>query len=421
MKESTRVLVALGVAVAVGVAIGASGNAALTRAADSIAPIGALWVNAIRMTVIPLVVSLLITGVASASDVKAIGRLGVRSLVVFFGLLIAMSLVMIPLAAFAFSLMPQMTGARPPLPEGAAQAASQLAEGGTVQTFSTWLTGLIPTNPIAAATNGAMLQLVLFTLLFAVAVTRIAPESRSAIVAFFKAVGDAMLVLVRWVILLAPIGVFALVLPLTVHVGASVAGAIGLYIVAYSVLSIVGMLVLCPMVALTSRISIRKFASAALPPQIIAFGSSSSIATLPALVESAEKNLKLSPDVTGFVLPLAVSTLKIAGPVSWTVGALFVGYFYGIPLHARELVLIGLACVFLAFGVPGVPRGAFIMIAPLFAAIGLPIEGIGILIAVDAIPDTFATSLNVTGDLAATAIVAGNSVQTVDVPYAAVT
>jgi len=212
---------------------------------------------------------------------------------------------------------------------------------------------------------------------------------------------------VRWVILLAPVGVFALVLPLTVHVGASVAGAIGLYVVAYSVLSIVGMLLLCPMVALTSRISLKQFARAALSPQIIAFGSSSSIATLPALVESAEQDLKLSPEVTGFVLPLAVSMLKIAGPVSWTVGALFVGYFYGVPLHARELALVGLACIFLAFGVPGVPRGAFIMIAPLFAAIGLPIEGIGILIAVDAIPDTFATSLNVTGDLAATAIVAG--------------
>ena len=94
-------------------------------------------------------------------------------------------------------------------------------------------------------------------------------------------------------------------------------------------------------------------------------------------------------------------------------GALFVGYFYGVPLHARELSFIAIWCVFLAFGLPGIPRGAFIMIAPLYAAIGLPVEGIGILIAVDAIPDTFATSLNVTGDLAATAIVAGESQQPV--------
>lgn len=416
MKESTRVLAALGVAIAAGVAIGASGNTTLIAAADSISPVGALWVNAIRMTVIPLVVSLLITGVASASDVNSIGRLGGRSLMVFLGLLAVMSAIMIPLAAFVFSLLPQLSGPRPTLPPGAAEAASQLTGSGQVQTFGTWLTSLIPTNPIAAAANGAMLQLVLFTMLFAIAVARIAPEPRAAIVGFFKAVGDAMSLLVRWVILLAPIGVFALVLPLTVHVGASVAGAIGIYVVTYSALSILAMLILCPIVALTSRITMKQFASAALPPQIIAFGSSSSIATLPALVESAEQNLKLSPEVTGFVLPLAVSTLKIAGPVSWTVGALFVGYFYGVPLHVRELSFIAIWCIFLAFGLPGIPRGAFIMIAPLFAAIGLPIEGIGILIAVDAIPDTFATSLNVTGDLAAAAIVAKEPMQIAEAP-----
>src|SRR6185436_10227240 len=103
---------------------------------------------------------------------------------------------------------------------------------------------------------------------------------------------------------------------------------------------------------------------------------------------------------------LAVSIFKFAGPVSWTMGAAFVAAFYGIHLDARDLLVIGLAAVFLAFGAPGIPRGAFLMLAPLFAAIGLPVEGIGILIAVDAIPDMFATTLNVTGDLAAAAIVA---------------
>ena len=150
----------------------------------------------------------------------------------------------------------------------------------------------------------------------------------------------------------------------------------------------------------------KRFAKAALPAQLIAFSSSSSMASLPALVESAEQGLGLSQRVTGFVLPLAVSLFKIAGPVSWTIGALFVGKFYGVPLHARELAIIAFAAVFLGFAVPGIPRGAFIMLTPLFVTIGLPPEGIGILIAVDAIPDTFATVLNVTGDLAATAIVA---------------
>src|SRR5207237_6839966 len=145
-------------------------------------------------------------------------------------------------------------------------------------------------------------------------------------------------------------------------------------------------------------------ARAALEPQLIARGSSSSLATLPAMVTAAEGPMGLSTEITGFVLPLAVSTFKIAGPLAWTTGALFVGWFYGVPLHARELATIAFAAVFLAFAAPGVPRGAFIMLTPLFLAIGLPAEGIGILIAVDALPDTFATALNVTGDLAAAAL-----------------
>jgi Na+/H+-dicarboxylate symporter len=122
-------------------------------------------------------------------------------------------------------------------------------------------------------------------------------------------------------------------------------------------------------------------------------------------VESSERELGLDHTTSGFVLPLAVSIFKLAAPVSWTIGTLFVGWFYGIPLHLRELTIVALAGVFLAFVAPGVPRGAFIMLAPLFLAIGLPIEGLGILIAVDAIPDLFATIVNVTGDLAAAVIV----------------
>ncbi len=136
----------------------------------------------------------------------------------------------------------------------------------------------------------------------------------------------------------------------------------------------------------------------------------SSIASLPAQVEGAEGGLGLPVGITGFVLPLAVSTFKIAAPVSWTVGALFVGWFYGVPLHGMQLATMAFAAVFLAFAVPGVPRGAFIMLTPLFLAIGLPAEGIGILIAVDAIPDLFATVLNATGDLAAVALVATGEV-----------
>jgi Na+/H+-dicarboxylate symporter len=406
MKEPTRVFVALLAAIAAGIAIAVSGSGRLLAAADLIAPIGTVWVNAIRMTVIPLVVALLVTGVASATDVKAIGRLGRRTLLVFVLLPAGMAAIVIPVASALFAMLPLGAVARPPLPAGAAEAASQLSASGQTPTLGAWLVSLIPANPVAAAANGAMVPLILFAFLLALAIARSPSPARETLVGFFQALGVAMLILVRWVILVAPLGIFALILPLAAHSGAAVAGAIGSYIVAYSVASVASTLLLYPVMAIVGRIPMRTFARAAFPSQLIAFSSSSSIASLPALVEGAERGLGLRSDISGFVLPLAVAAFKLAGPVSWTVGALFVGWFYGIPLHAPQLATVAFAAVFLAFAAPGVPRGAFIMLTPLFLAIGLPAEGIGILIAVDAIPDMFATVLNVTGDLAAAALVA---------------
>ena len=408
MKESTRVLLALAVAIVAGIAIAASGNATLVRAADALAPIGTLWINAIRMTVIPLVISLLITAVASAADVGSIGRLGGRTLIVFLLLLAFVAVAVMPLTFAASRFLPQHT-ATLTLPAGAAEAAGEVAGTGK-QTFASWLPSLLPANPFAAAATGAMIPLILFTLLFAAAIARTDTPARTTLVGFFQAVAQAMLTLVRWVILVAPLGVFALVLPLTAHAGASMAGAIGLYIVVYSIACVAVILLLYPVVAIAARMPIRRFARAALEPQIIAFSSSSSIASLPALIENAERELALPPEVVNFVLPLAASMFKIAAPVTWTIGAFFVGWFYGIAVGAGQLAIIAFAALFLAFAAPGIPRGGFIMLTPLFLTIGLPAEGIGILIALDAIPDTFASALNSTGHLAAVSIVAGREI-----------
>ena len=377
--------------------------------ADAAAPVGTLWVNAIRMTVIPLVVALLITGVASASDVTTMGRVGGRTLAVFVALLAGATALAIPLAIATFSGLSRLGAVRPPLPPGAAEAASSVSAGTSAVGFASWLTSLVPANPVAAAANGAMLPLILFTLLLALAIARTSRASGETLLAFFRALGDAMLVMVRWVVWLAPVGVFALMLPLGAHGGAALVGALGFYVAAYSLASVLFTLLLYPVVVSVGRTPLRDFARAALPAQLIAFSSSSSIASLPALVEGAEETLRLPENVTGFVLPLAVSTFKFAAAVSWPFGALFVAWFYRVDLHAAQYATIAFACIFLGFVAPGVPRGAFLMLAPLFQAIGLPVEGIGILIAVDALPDLFATVLNASGDLAAAVLVARSS------------
>jgi len=405
LNDGRWVLVGLGAGLVGGLLIGASHNATLIGAADALAPLGTLWVNAIRMTVIPLVVSLLITGVASASDVSTIGRIGTRTIAVFIAMLAGATVLALPLGIGTFSLLSRIATVRPELPPGAADATASLTASAPAVGFASWLTSLIPTNPVAAAATGAMLPLVLFTLLLALAIARSPGEARDILVGFFRSLSEAMLVLVRWVVRLAPIGVFALMMPLGAHGGAGLVGAIGFYILTYSLASVLFVLLLYPLVALVARVPMRDFARAALPAQLIAFSSSSSIAALPALVRGAEDDLGLRNDVTGFVLPLAISTFKFAAPVSWTFGALFVAWFYQVNLAPTAYATMAFATTFLGFVSPGVPRGAFLMLAPLFLSIGLPIEGIGILIAVDAIPDLFATVLNASGDLAATVIV----------------
>src|SRR6185503_9716730 len=193
MKESTRVLVALGAAVGAGALIAASGSKSLLGVADAIAPVGTLWVNAIRMTVIPLVVALLITGIGSATDIGAIGRIGGRTIIVFALLLAGTAAIVVPLAPSLFALLPlPSTAGAKALPAGAAEAATQLAAGGQSSSFSAWLTSLIPSNPIAAAASGAMVPLILFTLILAIAIARSPESTRTPLVDFARALGDAM-------------------------------------------------------------------------------------------------------------------------------------------------------------------------------------------------------------------------------------
>jgi len=405
VKESTRVIIALLAALILGAIIAITGNSTALAAADLLAPIGTLWVNAIRMTVIPLVVSLLITGVASTSELRTIGRMGGRTLIVFISIITGIALTIVPVATFVFNALIKHVGDRPPIPAGAAEAASQVSSSGQAQSFAAWLISLVPSNPIASAASGAMIPLIVFTVLLALAIARSPAQARERLVGFFESFRDAMLILVGWVVSAAPIGVFALLLPIAAHGGSSLVGGIGFYIAFYSITSIAATLALYPVARFAGRVPLGRFARAAIPSQLIALSSSSSIASLPALIESAE-TLEMDPRVSGFVLPLSVATFKAVSPISWTVGSLFIGWFYGIPLHFRELAIVDLAAIFLAFAAPGVPRGAFLMLAPLFLAIGLPIEGLGILIAVDALPDLFVTVVNVTADLVAATIVA---------------
>jgi len=396
---SAKVIAGLVLGVILGLVLATLDAAWPGRAVGWIEPIGALWVNAIRMTVVPLLVSLLVAGI-TASGTRQVARVGGRAVAWFVGL--------IGLSAAIGGLL------APPLLSFLGAGEAQLPDlvGGAVSTdvtlppFSDWIVGLLPANPVAAAAEGQILPLVLFTVLFGLAVIRTDPEHRERIRELAQAVADTMLVLIRWILAVAPIGIFALTLGLAFRTGPSIVGAVLGFLFTASFLVVVGTLLLYPLVAVVGGISVREFARAAAPAQAVGFSTRSSLATLPVLVEEAEDTLGLPESVTGLALPAAVSVFKYASPIVRITGTFFVASLFGIDLGLVEGLTIMVGVAALSFYSPGIPSGGLFVMAPLYQALGLPIEGIGILIALDIVPDMFITGSNVTADLAVAALLA---------------
>jgi Na+/H+-dicarboxylate symporter len=250
-----------------------------------------------------------------------------------------------------------------------------------------------------------MLPLIVFTLAFGLAASRLAAERREPLVAVFRATAEASLILVRWILALAPVGVFALALPLATRLGAAAAGAVASYVVVTAVATTAfTVLVLYPAAIVLGRTRPAAFARAALPAQAVAFSARSSLAALPAMMETARERLRLPEQVTSFLLPLAASTFRVGGAVGQTIGVLFVARLYGVELDAARLVAVAATVVVMTFSIPGVPAGSIVALVPVLLAVGLPVEGMGILLGVDTIPDMFRTTTNVTGDLVAAVI-----------------
>jgi Na+/H+-dicarboxylate symporter len=365
-------------------------------------PLGTLWVNAIRMTVLPLIVALLVVGIASTSDTGRLGRLGVRAVITFYAILsvVAALIALVAPAAFAgLRLDPVRVAAL------RASVAGSIANEPRIPSFHDWLVGLVPTNAFRAAADGAMLPLIVFTVAFAFAMTRVEPSGRQQVVGFFRAVKDAMLVLAGWVFLLAPVGVFALAFALGIQLGTGAVGALGYYILVQVGLHAAVIAGLYAFAVMRGGVGLRQFAAAAAPAQIVGLSTRSSLAAVPAMIEGTTRTLGLPAELTGFVLPLSVSVFKLTSPINWTVGAVFVSRLYGIELGAAQIATVAVLAVALSPTSPGIPSGGLLSQAPVYATIGLPVEGIGILIAVDLVPDLFKTLVNVTGDMAATTVI----------------
>ena len=357
-----------------------------------IEPLGTLWINAIRMPVLPLIVTMLIASIAGSRDPRQVGTLGARTLMVMLALLSVFAVIMAPLSKVllgGLSFDPASTAA---LREAARFDPSLLQQ----VSLREWLLSLVPNNPIRAAADGALLPLVIFSLAYGLALSRVSDGIRETHVRFCQGVADAMATIIRWVVVVAPIGVFALAISVGARLGAAAAGAIIVYIVACVVALSIAIALLYLITTRLGGVSLREFGLALLPAQTIAFTSRSSLAALPVLLTDAQSKLRLSASVAGFVLPLCASIFKLNSPITWPLGAVLVSRLYGVDFGGTNLVIFAIGSVILSLTVPGIPSGGFFVQAPLYMAVGLPPEGLGILIAVDFIPDLFKTTLNLT-------------------------
>ncbi|HEY2848648.1 MAG TPA: dicarboxylate/amino acid:cation symporter [Gemmatimonadaceae bacterium] len=413
MSLAVKVLVALVAGLALGLGIVSSGSPALAHLVPIVEPVGTLWVAAIRMTVIPLVVASLIAGVGGAADARGMGRLGARALalfVLFLAAATALALVAGPPVIATIHVAPEAAAA---LLAGAAQSAgAAVASAKTLPGAAQWIVDLMPANPVKAAADGAILPLIVFSLLLGAALSRVPPERRSVFLNVVTGVQDATIVLVRWVIALAPVGVFALGVAVASKLGLSAAGALATYIVLVSVLpTAFCVFVLYPAAVVFGGVPLGTFARAALPAQAVAFSSRSSLAALPAMLEPVRERLDMPVAFSSFVFPLAVTLFRCGAAIAQVIGALFVAKLYGVAIGPAQLAAIGVTTVLTTFSVPGIPGGSIIMMVPVLLAAGIPADGVGLLLGVDTIPDMFRTTANVTGDVAVAAILARTQVK----------
>jgi Na+/H+-dicarboxylate symporter len=365
--------------------------------------VGTLWLNALRMTIVPLVFALLVTGVAANATAASAGVMAVRALVVFTVLLV--------LAGVFGEIASEGFLALWPIPPDAAAALRTAISAGTEvppsAPLSAWIAALIPTNPVKAAADGDMLQLVLFATLFGFATLRIGAARGKQLVEFFQAVVDVMLVIVHWVILVGPIGVFALAFVVGARAGLGAAHALGHYLAMLVAVQVLLIVLVYPLVWLWARVPMLSFARAVAPAQAVATSTQSSLASLPAMLESA-KALQVPAPVSAMVLPLAVSVFRLTSPVANLAVVLYSASLFGVePSLAQYLagVAMALAMSFASVGLPG-QITFFAAIVPICGAMGVPVGALPLLLAVETIPDIFRTIGNVTADVAVTAALA---------------
>lgn len=376
--------------------LGLRGTSALEPAMSIADPLGALWLQALRMTILPLVAGLLFCGIVDTAAAAKGGVMARRTLGMIVGTL-AVS------AIFASIAMPLLLKLFP-APKGIALRAA--VETGTVPGLGDFLRSLVPNNVLTAAASDSLLPVIVFVAVFALASTRLPERHGRLLYTLFEAISGAMMVVVGWVLRVAPAGVLALGFTLAGNSGAAAIGTLAHYIVLVSLLGFAFLLGGYPLAVLAGKRPLGAFARAVLPAQVVAISTQSSLASLPAMLAGC-RALKVAPVTAEFVLPLAVTLFRATSPAMNVGVAIYAAKLAGVELSPAAIAAGTLVAFLTTFGSVSLPGTiSFIAsVAPIAAAMGVPIWPLGILVAVEMLPDIMRTVGNVTMDVAVTTVV----------------
>ncbi len=404
MARSWLILSALVAGLALGAGwtrLGLGGISDAVALADSV---GGVWLDGLRMTIVPLVVSLLITGIAKTADSARGDRVAMRSVVTFIALLWVST-------AMAAVLVPALLGVFPMPTDAARSLAASLSVSAPVDAptvgIAAFLRSIVPSNPVAAAANDALLPLILFTAVFAVALARLPAAQREPVTAFFDTIANAVLLIVGWVLALAPIGVLALAFGVGARAGTSAIGALAQYVVIVSSAGLAAWALAYPVAVFAGRVRLAAFAKAVAPAQAVALSTQSSLASLPPMLQAAA-DLGVQRSVARVSLPVAVAIFRVTSPAMNLAVAIYVAHWLGISLAPSAIAAGAAVAAITTIGSVSLPGQVSFLtsIAPICVAMGIPIEPLALLIAVEMIPDLVRTVGNVTMDVAATTAIA---------------
>lgn len=366
--------------------------------------VGTLWLNALKMTVIPLVVALLVVGIARSAEAAHAGRVAGRSV-------LWIVIVCTASAVFGTIAILVLTHLFPLPAQTAAGLRSALAgiEGKappSLPGISEFFKGIIPDNVVAAAANGDILPLTVFSLFFALALGFISESGRRTLVALFEAIGDTLLVIIDWVLWIAPLGVFALAIVVGAAAGGAAFAGLGHYIVLISAVGVLVTIAAYPFGIIGGRIGPASFARAMISPQAVAISTRSSLASLPAML-AASRGLGIREQVADVALPISVALFRATGPAMNVAVAFYVAHWLGLHPTMGQMIAATAVAAVMSYGAVSLPGEISYIssIAPIALALGVPIAPLALLVAVEMVPDIFRTLGNVTFDVALAAVV----------------